>query len=215
MPVALDPRGARALTNREISRLLCAMLNGIAVVEPETTVEFHEMLELSRQLLDVETSGATRAAGLRRLSRLTWRATQLSAVTAVGFATLFARTAPAQTADQASTAPSTEPSASASSAGTPAPSANQRHHPVGRKTAPGVQPTARAGQAATPSGGSSGSGSSPSSPSSSSAAGGSGSRSSSPSPTLAPPSSAPAPAPSTSSAPAPKPTVSSTSHAGG
>ena len=39
---------------------------------------------------------AARAAGLRRLSRLTWRATQLSAVTAVGFATLFARTAPAQ-----------------------------------------------------------------------------------------------------------------------
>ena len=42
--------------------------------------------------------GAARSAGLRRLSRLTWRATQLSAVTAVGLATLFARTAPAQTA---------------------------------------------------------------------------------------------------------------------
>ena len=44
-----------------------------------------------------EQPGATRAAGLRRLSRLTWRATQLSAVTAVGLATLFARTAPAPT----------------------------------------------------------------------------------------------------------------------
>src|SRR5215469_5144123 len=43
-------------------------------------------------------SAAARTAGLRRLSRLTWRATQLSAVTAVGFATLFARTAPARTA---------------------------------------------------------------------------------------------------------------------
>jgi len=42
--------------------------------------------------------GAARTSGLRRLSRLTWRATQLSAVTAVGLATLFARTAPAQTA---------------------------------------------------------------------------------------------------------------------
>jgi len=39
--------------------------------------------------------GAARTAGLRRLSRLTWRATELSAVTAVGLATLFARTAPA------------------------------------------------------------------------------------------------------------------------
>ncbi|HJZ29018.1 MAG TPA: hypothetical protein VJ370_22275, partial [Streptosporangiaceae bacterium] len=78
--------------------------------------------------------GAARSAGLRRLSRLTWRATQLSAVTAVGFATLFARTAPAQTADQATTAPSTEPSASVSSAGTPTPPASQRHHAVGRKS---------------------------------------------------------------------------------
>ena len=39
-----------------------------------------------------EQPGATRSAGLRRLSRLTWRATQLSAVTAVGFVTLFVRT---------------------------------------------------------------------------------------------------------------------------
>src|SRR5690349_16159238 len=45
-----------------------------------------------------EPPGAARAAGLRRLSRLTWRATQLSAVAAVGFAALFARTAPAQKA---------------------------------------------------------------------------------------------------------------------
>jgi len=45
-----------------------------------------------------EHPGTARTTGLRRLSRLTWRATQLSAVTAVGFATLFARTAPPQTA---------------------------------------------------------------------------------------------------------------------
>src|SRR5580700_5688762 len=94
-----------------------------------------------------EPPGAARSAGLRRLSRLTWRATQLSAVTAVGFATLFARTAPAQTADQATTAASTEPPAAASSAGTPAPSASQRHHPVHRNSASGVRPTAQAGQA--------------------------------------------------------------------
>jgi hypothetical protein len=168
-----------------------------------------------RQEPPEEPPGAARSAGLRRLSRLTWRATQLSAVTVVGFATLFARTAPAQTADQATTAPSIEPSALASSAGTPGPSASQRHHPTGRNTAPGAQPTARAGQAATPSGSGPSSASSPSSSSSSSAAAGSGSKGASPSPTLAPPSSAPAPAPSTSSAPAPKPTVSSASHAGG
>src|SRR5580700_5431908 len=66
-------------------------------------------------------TGSARSAGLRRLSRLTWRATQLSAVTAVGFATLFARTAPVQTADQTTTAPSTGPSVSVSSAGTPTP----------------------------------------------------------------------------------------------
>ena len=41
--------------------------------------------------------GAARDDGLRRLSRLTWRATQLSAITAVGFATLFARSAVAHT----------------------------------------------------------------------------------------------------------------------
>ena len=51
-----------------------------------------------------EPPGAARSAGLRRLSRLTWRATELSAVAAVGFATLFARTAPAQTADQSAAA---------------------------------------------------------------------------------------------------------------
>ena len=37
-------------------------------------------------------ASARRDSGLRRLSRLTWRATLLSAVTAVGMATLFART---------------------------------------------------------------------------------------------------------------------------
>ena len=53
-----------------------------------------------------EQPGAARAAGLRRLSRLTWRTAQQSAVAAVGFATLFARTAPAQSAASDSTAAS-------------------------------------------------------------------------------------------------------------
>ena len=96
-----------------------------------------------------EQPGATRSAGLRRLSRLTWRATQLSAVTAVGFVTLFVRTAPVQTADRSAVALGTKPSTSASPAGTPTPSASQRHHKGGR-AARGVQPTVQAGQAATP-----------------------------------------------------------------
>ena len=162
-----------------------------------------------------EQPGATRSAGLRRLSRLTWRATQLSAVTAVGFVTLFVRTAPVQTADQAAVALGTKPSTSASPAGTPTPSASQRHHKGGR-AARGVQPTVQAGQAATPAAGRpSGSASSPSTSSSSSSTGGSGSHGSSSSPTLAPPSSAPAPAPPPGSAPAPPPTTSSGSHGGG
>ena len=56
---------------------------------------------------------AARAAGLRRLSRLTWRATQLSAITAVGFAALFARTAPTQnTASDGTAAPAVSSSSS-------------------------------------------------------------------------------------------------------
>ena len=63
-----------------------------------------------------EPPGAARAAGLRRLSRLTWRATQLSAVAAVGFAALFARTAPAQkAASDTATAPAATVSPTAAS----------------------------------------------------------------------------------------------------
>jgi hypothetical protein len=141
-----------------------------------------------------------RAAGLRRLSRLTWRATQLSAVTAVGIATLFARTAPAQTTAQAAPVHSAKLSASASPSGSHASSAGKR-----RKARPSasLHPTAEAGQAAS------------SSASSSATSGSGGGSGSSPSPTLAPPKSTPAPAPPPSSAPAPPPTTSSGSHGGG
>src|SRR3974377_1800807 len=40
----------------------------------------------------------TREAGLRRLGRLTWRTTQLGALATVGFAIVFARDGPAETA---------------------------------------------------------------------------------------------------------------------
>ncbi|MFI5080630.1 MAG: hypothetical protein ACHQCE_06140 [Streptosporangiales bacterium] len=146
-----------------------------------------------------EQPGATRAAGLRRLSRLTWRATQLSAVTAVGLATLFARTAPAPTAvgdTPAAPAAKTSPPAPASSSpgkahprrvrATASASAQAAARPAPQA---GAQVTAKASRQAT------------AAPSKSA--------------TLAPPSTAPAVAPSTSSAPAPAPTVSSTSHGGG
>src|SRR6266568_1927872 len=44
-----------------------------------------------------EPVGEARAGRLRRLSKLTWRATQLSVVSAVGFAAFFAHSAPATT----------------------------------------------------------------------------------------------------------------------
>src|SRR5579871_1710221 len=43
-------------------------------------------------------AGQARSSGLRRLSRLTWRAAQLGTMATVGFAVVFARTAPAATA---------------------------------------------------------------------------------------------------------------------
>lgn len=39
---------------------------------------------------DYDPGGQTRSHGLRRLSRLTWRAAQLGAMATVGFAVLFA-----------------------------------------------------------------------------------------------------------------------------
>src|SRR5262252_8942923 len=72
---------------------------------------------------------AARSAGLRRLFRLIWRATQLGALATVGFATLFARTAPAQTVSS----PAHHMLSTHASSPTPSPSssatkAHRRHH---------------------------------------------------------------------------------------
>jgi len=81
-----------------------------------------------------EQPGTARAAGLRRLSRLTWRTAQLSAVAAVGFATLFARTGAAHTAgDSTAAAAKTSPPATlapSSTAPAPAPSASSAPAPA-------------------------------------------------------------------------------------
>jgi hypothetical protein len=96
--------------------------------------------------------GRSRADGLRRLSRLTWRSTQLSAIAAAAFAILFARSAPAQTAS--SEHPVRLPS-TAAPAVAPAPAAkhtaaHHKHHthraPVNR---PATQPSSAVAQPAT------------------------------------------------------------------
>src|SRR5215472_18474577 len=55
-----------------------------------------------------DSPAATRESGLRRLRRLTWRTSQLGAVATVGFAIVFARTAPTPAANVKSVLP-TEP----------------------------------------------------------------------------------------------------------
>lgn len=135
-----------------------------------------------------EQPDTARAVGLRRLSRLTWRATQLSAVTAVGFATLFARTAPAQTASgETTTAPAAQTSSPAVAPSSSSPGRSHRNRGA-RATASAsaqatAQPVLQAAQVTTKA---SRAAAAPSK-----------------SPTLAPPATAPAP------------TVSSASHGGG
>lgn len=116
-----------------------------------------------------EPAGGSRSQGLRRLSRLTWRTTQLSAIAAAAFAVLFARSAPAHTASSQTVV---KPSAAASPTASPTPTATHaaRKHKA-RKAPPSTQasPAATQPAAAPP-----------------------------PSPTLAPPSTPPAPAPAPS-----------------
>jgi hypothetical protein len=133
--------------------------------------------------------GRVRDSSVRRMGRLTWRATQLGALATVGFAIVFARNAPAQTGQVQDPATVT-PAQSA----TPAPPGTPRElvtSPSARKTA-AVQTTAPAAQSATPT-------AAPTvAPST---------------PRLAPPATPPAPAPTTAT-PAPT-TTSSASHGGG
>ena len=145
-----------------------------------------------------DSPAGTREAGLRRLGRLTWRTTQLGALATVGFAIVFARTAPAPAAN-VQTAPPTESAKPAASPHATAPHGKKPRRAAGARSAtqpalqPGTQQTTQA--AAQPS----------ARPASAAPA-------PSPTPSLAPPTTAPAPAPSSSS---PVPTVTSTTHGGG
>ena len=129
--------------------------------------------------------GSSRTEGLRRLSRLTWRTTQLSAIAAAAFAVLFARSAPAHTV---SSQTAVKPSPAASPTHTPSPTPTHSHRAAPRK---------KKAHRAPPSAPSSPAAAQPSAPP--------------PSPTLAPPSAPPAPAP----APNPVQTTSSGSTGGG
>ena len=129
--------------------------------------------------------GSSRTEGLRRLSRLTWRTTQLSAIAAAAFAVLFARSAPAHTV---SSQTAVKPSPAASPTHTPSPTPTHSHRAAARKkkarkAPPSAPPSPAAAQPSAPP----------------------------PSPTLAPPSAPPAPAP----APSPVQTTSSGSTGGG
>jgi hypothetical protein len=136
-----------------------------------------------------------RDAGLRRLGKLTWRTTQLGALAAVGFAVVFARSAPAKTAN-VQTATSSKP---VPAARTTAPGAAQHRSKPLRATRPPVATQSAAGQpTAQPA-------AQPAAPAAQPSAAPT-------TPQLAPPASPPAPAP-TSAAPAP--TTSSASHGGG
>ncbi len=92
-----------------------------------------------------EPIGEERTEGLRRLSRLTWRATQLSAVTAVGFAALFAHTAHSYATHTAAAIKHTaKPPASPS----PAPAKKHHHHHHHHGAAAAVASPAAGGAAA-------------------------------------------------------------------
>ena len=87
-----------------------------------------------------------RDAGLRRLGRLTWRTTQLGALAAVGFAVVFARSAPAKTAN---VQPAT-PAKPVPAARTPAPAAVQHSGKPLRATSSPVTTQSAAGQPTAP-----------------------------------------------------------------
>ncbi len=149
-----------------------------------------------------DSPAGAREAGLRRLRRLTWRTTQLGALATVGFAIVFARTAPAPAAN-AQPAPPTGPAKASAAPSHAARHTQQPRRAAGARTA---MPAAvkQAPAATQPAVGQSAAGQPAPQPTTQAAA-------PSPTPKLAPPTTAPAPAPSS---PSPVPTVTSTSHGG-
>ena len=145
-----------------------------------------------------------RDAGLRRLTKLTWRTTQLGALATVGLAVVFARSGPAKTA-------SVHPATSAkptSAVRTPAPGAAQHRSKPLRATSPPVATRSAAGQ---PTAQPSAPATQPSAPVTQPAVPAAQPSAAPATPRLTPPASPPAPAPSSA---APAPTTSSASPGG-
>jgi hypothetical protein len=90
-----------------------------------------------------------RNAGLRRLSKLTWRAAEVSAVVAVGFVALFARTAHSATKN-VSAQHSAKPSVHAAATHSPHKQHKRRHHRHHHAAPPGLAPPAAAPAPAPP-----------------------------------------------------------------
>jgi hypothetical protein len=111
-----------------------------------------------------------RDESLRRLGKLTWRAIQLSAVAAAGFAVLFVRTAPAPVTTSQNVA---RPASTLAPPPSPTPSARHPHHRARARGADDPAPSPAPDAAVTPG---------------------------SAAPTLAPPTTPPAPSPSPSPA---------------
>src|SRR5215471_2319367 len=89
---------------------------------------------------DDDPAGLARSHGLRRLSRLIWRATQLGAIATVGFAVVFARTAPAATVSSHPAPTATpKPAASASPSPSPSPKPTVHRHRHHRQHTPAAQ----------------------------------------------------------------------------
>ena len=150
-----------------------------------------------------DSPAGAREAGLRRLRRLTWRTTQLGALATVGFAIVFARTAPAPAAN-AQPAPPTGPAKASAAPSHAARHTQQPRRAAGTRTATPPSAVKQAPAVTQPAVGQSAAGQPAPQLTTQAAA-------PSPTPTLAPPTTAPAPAPSSSS---PVPTVTSTSHGG-
>jgi hypothetical protein len=128
---------------------------------------------------------AARDENLRRLGKLTWRAVQVSAVAAAGFAVLFVRTAPAPVTTSQDVA---RPAGTVAPPASPAPAPSLRHlRHQGRVGGDHAAPSPTPDTAAAPG------------------------TSAPASPTLAPPTTPPAPSPS----PSPAQSTSSGSHSGG
>ncbi len=153
-----------------------------------------------------ESPGGAREESLRRVSRLTWRTGQLGALATVGFAVVFARTAPAPAANVPAANVQPTPTLSVIPTGPGYPTVAATQATVKPRARASTRPasaatTAPAGHAAAPPTSQAAAPTTQQAPPPASTA-----------PSLAPPTTAPAPAPPSS---APAPTVTSASYGGG